>query len=138
MRRIIIATHGELAKTLVETVELIIGQGHNIDYFCMTKSKSGETGKKELEELIFKENEKELVVFTDVFGGSVNNICSEILLGQPEDKKFHLVSGVNLPMILTTALSGPSNSMKEVLNESIQEAHNGIKYINDLFKGVVE
>lgn len=128
--RIIVATHGELAKTLVETAELIIGQGHNLEYFCLTKTKSGEAAKKELTELILKENSPNLVVFTDVYGGSVNTICCELLLGQPEEERFQLVSGVNLPMLLTAILSGD-------LNESIQEAHNGVKYVNELMKGVV-
>lgn len=136
--RIIIATHGELAKSLVETAELIIGQDHQMSYYCMTKTKSGEVGKKELTELIFSDTLKDLVIFTDVFGGSVNNICSEILMSLPEKETFHLVSGVNLPMILTTIMTSYNgNSLEEVLNESIQEARNGIKYINEIVKGVL-
>jgi len=134
--KIIVATHGELAKALVETVHLIIGPGFNLDYYCLTQEKSGIAGKKELTELILKEDVKDLVVFTDLFGGSVNNICLEILISQQETETFHLISGVNLPLILATIMSG-ADSIEEKLIEAIEEAQSGIKYINNLVKGVV-
>ncbi|QJX64075.1 PTS mannose transporter subunit IIA [Niallia circulans] len=136
--RIIIATHGELAKSLIETAELIIGTNHQMSCFCMTKSKSGEVGKQELTELIFSDTLTDLIIFTDVYGGSVNNICSEILLSLPENETFHLVSGVNLPMILTTIMTSYNeDSVEAILTESIKEGRHGIKYINELVKGVV-
>lgn len=134
--KIIVAAHGELAKALVESVSLIIGDGYNLDYYCMTQEKSGDIGKKELTELILKEDTQDIVVFTDVFGGSVNNICLEILISQQEAEKFHLISGVNLPLILTTIMSG-ADSMEAKLAEAMEEAKSGIKYINNLVKGVV-
>jgi mannose PTS system EIIA component len=134
--KIIVATHGELAKALVETVQLIIGDGFSMDYYCLTQEKSGDAGKKELTELILKEDVNDLVVFTDVFGGSVNNICLEILISQQETEKFHLISGVNLPLILAAIMSG-ADSIEAKLTEAIEEAQSGIKYINNLVKGVV-
>ncbi|BBN99835.1 PTS sugar transporter subunit IIA [Sporolactobacillus terrae] len=135
MKRIVVATHGELSKTLIETVELIVGSQTNLDYFCMTKDKSGEAGRQELKKIIFKNNEDQVLIFTDVFGGSVNNICAELLMDAQDPDRIHLVSGVNLPMLLTAILSLPSNSVEAVVAEAIQEAKQGIKYINDLLKG---
>ncbi|MEM5597688.1 hypothetical protein AAHB53_17810 [Niallia circulans] len=56
----------------------------------------------------------------------------------PENETFHLVSGVNLPMILTTIMTSYNeDSLEAILTESIKEGRNGIKYINELVKGVV-
>lgn len=130
MKRYLIATHGELSKAFIDTLELIAGSSSNVSYFKMTKLKSGDLAKEELKSILTTKGEDErFIVLTDVFGGSVSNICTELLL---ELKDFDIVTGLNLPMMLTMILSGEEKSIEDTISEGIQAAKDGIIHINKL------
>lgn len=131
----LIATHGEFSKGIIDSVQLIIGEESTIDYFCMTKSKSSEDASREVKQYLSDIKNEPLVVLTDVFGGSVANLFTECLL---EGFDFQLVTGVNLPMLLSLLLSeGP---IVERINTSLEEAKKGILHVNACIenKGGVE
>lgn len=130
MKHFLIATHGELSKVFIETVELIAGKSTNVSYFGMTKLKSGDMAKEELKKILRNKKEDEhYIVLTDVFGGSVTNICTELLL---EKNDFDMVTGLNLPMILTMILAGEETSIEETITEGVRAAQEGIIHINKL------
>lgn len=128
MKNILIATHGNLSKEFIETAKLIAGEDIQIEYFCMTKGKSSVQAESEIKSILdSKDKNENVIVLTDVLGGSVANLFTVLL----EQYNFHLITGVNLPMVLTTLLSSDENS-EDFINEIIKEARNGIQYINDL------
>lgn len=130
MKHFLIATHGELSQAFIETVEMIAGKQTNVSYFGMTKLKSGDMAKEELKNILSSKKEDEhFIVLTDVFGGSVTNICTELLL---EMDNFDIVTGLNLPMILTMILSGEEMSITDTIAEGVSAAQNGIIHINNL------
>ncbi|MDM5226004.1 PTS mannose transporter subunit IIA [Cytobacillus sp. NJ13] len=132
MKHFLIATHGELSQAFIETVELIAGKQTNVSYFGMTKLKSGDMAKEELKDILNTKKEGEhFIVLTDVFGGSVTNLCTELLL---EMDDFDIITGLNLPMILTLILAGEEKSVADTIAEGISAAQNGIIHINNLLK----
>lgn len=53
--------------------------------------------KKEIDEILKKYNNKEVIVIIDIFGGSVNNLfMEEIFL----NKNIYLIIGLNLFLVL--------------------------------------
>lgn len=126
----LIATHGELSKGMIDAAELIAGNNNDLDYFSMTKSKGQEEAEEEVKNYLENKQGKELVVLTDVFGGSVANLFTDFLL---KGYEFQLVTGVNLPLVLTMLLSGDADS-KTIITNSIEEAKKGIVYINELIE----
>lgn len=130
MKHFLIATHGELAKAFTETLELIAGQSAKVSIFSMTKLKSGDLAKEELRKILTsKKKDEHFIVLTDVFGGSVTNICTELLL---ELNDFDVISGLNLPMMLTMILASEEQSIAAVIEEGVQAAKDGIIHINKL------
>lgn len=131
MKKFLIATHGELSRELVDTSKLIIGSLANIEYFCMTKDKSADYAEKEIRSILSKNKDsEEFVVLTDVFGGSVANICTNLLL---QGFKFELLTGVNLPMLLSILLLVEEDT-KLIVKSGLEEAKNGIIYVNELLE----
>ncbi len=131
MKKFLIATHGELSRELVDTSKLIIGSLNNVEYFCMTKDKSADDAEKEIRSILLNNKDsEEFVVLTDVFGGSVANICTNLLL---QEVKFELLTGVNLPMLLSTLLLAEEDT-KLLAKLSLEEAKNGIVYVNELLE----
>lgn len=135
MKKFLIATHGELSKEFIETSKLIVGSLSNVEYFCMTKDKSGDDAEKEIRRILSNKSEEEkYIVLTDVFGGSVSNLCTNLLL---EGYEFELITGINLPMILTILLS-EEDDVEKLVSNGIEEAKKGIIYINELLKNKKE
>ena len=126
----LIATHGGFSKGIIDAAQLIAGSNNQIDYFSMTKSKGQEEAEEEVKNYLEKAQGQELVVLTDVFGGSVANLFTDYLL---KGYKFQLVTGVNLPLVLTMLLTTDTDSQRLVTN-SIEEAKKGIIYINELIE----
>ncbi|AXU80903.1 TPA: PTS sugar transporter subunit IIA [Clostridioides difficile] len=131
MKKFLIATHGELSRELVDTSKLIIGSLTNIEYFCMTTDKSTDDAEKEIRSILSNNKDsEEFVVLTDVFGGSVANICTNLLL---QGFKFELLTGVNLPMLLSILLLVEEDT-KLIVKSGLEEAKNGIVYVNELLE----
>lgn len=132
MRKYLVATHGELARGFVDAVRLIAGSDVAVECFCMTKSKSGDEAEKEIRELIADCDRHEYVVFTDLFGGSVNNIFTSLLL---EGYRFHLITGSNFPLLLEVLLSSEED-LEGVITKAVGNARDGIVYINERVKAI--
>lgn len=126
----LIATHGEFSKGILNSLHLILGDAKHIDVFCMTKSKSEEDAEKEAEAYLNTKKGGQLIVFTDVFGGSVANLFTTYLL---RGYDFQLITGVNLPLLLSILLSDETDVHK-LVKASIKEAKEGIQYVNEVMK----
>ena len=94
----------------------------------MTKEKSAADAENEVRKILDSKNGEQLMVFTDVFGGSVANLFTQFLL---EGYEFDLITGVNLPMLLTALLGGEISSSGDSVKNSLKEGIKGIQYVND-------
>ena len=84
--------------------------------------------KKEIDEILKKYNNKEVIVITDIFGGSVNNLFMEEI---PLNKNIHLITGLNLPLVLNL-LEEQENYLipEELIQNSIEISSDAVKYCN--------
>lgn len=132
MKDIIIATHGHLSYEFKDTIELFVGKKDNIRCFGMTKEKASTAAQKELTEMINDSDEEQLIILTDLMGGSPANICAELLM---EGHRFELLSGLNLPMLLTLLTQDNNEiSAKELVRNILTEGTNGIIDIGDVIR----
>lgn len=106
--------------------------GENEDLFSV--SLSVEDGK---DEFMAKLNSIEpklakydkIIVFSDLIGGSPNNGALEKFMN---DSRVEIISGMNLPMVLTTALS------EDNIANIIQEGRNGINSVKNPIENVTQ
>ena len=133
MKDIILATHGNLSYEFKKTAELIVGPIKNVNCFGMTKDKSSIKAKEEIEAMISSVDESNLIVLTDLFGGSATNIFTELLL---QGHHFTLLSGLNLPMLLTLLTTDSADLSTSDLVNQLKNA--GIAGIVDVGEKVRE
>lgn len=107
----IIFTHGSLAQGFVDTLELFSGKNEKIKILSLQKEDSIDEIEKNFENLILNSNIEKLIVFTDLFGGSPNNIA----LKYKFKYNFKVISGINLALILEA-----TNNMTSSIDEVIQ------------------
>lgn len=118
MIQILLASHGPLAGAMKETIRFILGKKDNIHTLCAYVDNDS----MDLEALVDKwvsrmEEESTWVVLTDVFGGSVNNE----FMNRLSQKKFHLLAGMNLPLLAELAAYKDipdENEIKRILSDA--------------------
>lgn len=129
-KKILIASHGSLAKGMLSSLNIIIGKVDNIETLCGYLD--ADFNLEHSIETIMKAQDfdkEELIVCTDMVGGSVNNGFIKFLGKYP----FHLVSNVNLPFLIDLILSLDS-FQDNTLETKVKEDVFGVKYINPMLR----
>lgn len=126
MRKILIATHGNLADGIKSSINILSGEKSNIYYL---NAYVDDTNIDDAICSFFKNlaPDDEAVIFTDILGGSVNQkfvqYCSI--------PNVYLISGFNLPIILEVVLNSGKLS-KDFIRQKIKECREQLIYVNEL------
>lgn len=139
MRTILLASHSYLAKGMKDTVEMILGKQDNLDILCAYIEEDFNIQEEINKRLVNKDSDQELIIITDVFGGSVNN---EVItaIGQRNQANIHLISGMNLGLImgLLTSLDSPQDT-SDLIDNAIEESKRMILNNNQfIFQNTVD
>ena len=102
MNRILLASHGPLARGMKETLAFLTGENPRIECLCAYVDDDSRDVAKLIDawEASCKEDDWWIVV-TDVFGGSVNNE----FLRREASGSFALVAGMNLALLVELAMT---------------------------------
>lgn len=126
MRRYVIATHGRMASGMRSTLELIIGEQK--DLICLDAyTEDCQDPMQKFQNIIRKYSGDEIVIMTDLFGGSVNN-NAVTLMGNPN---VHVVTGINLALAISILLSDSNDDIRTVIVNEIQNAREMMLYCNE-------
>lgn len=131
MRRFIVATHAYMAKGIVSSLELIMGPQENLKYICAYVEQDKPFQRDLESELNKYSSEDEIVIFTDLFGGSVNN---EVMDAASKRKNVYVVTGTNLILLISVLLASEDMPIDEVIDANIEEAKNGIVFCNKMIQ----
>lgn len=126
MKRFVIASHGNFAAGILDSVELIMGKQDNFEPLCAYRD--GENDIKERVKALIegKAPEDELIIVTDVFKGSVNNE----FMNYTNRKDVHVVAGMNLSLLLELVVNQDEDT-DVMLREAIKTAQETIVFCND-------
>lgn len=116
MISIIISAHGNFAKELLNSAEMIMGKQENVVTVSFKPGENTENLKEKYNNSLSNFNSSnEVLILVDLFGGSPYNAAFEIAM---KNKKVNILTGVNLPMLLDILLSvGNSNyNIRDIIN----------------------
>ncbi|EOH97778.1 PTS sugar transporter subunit IIA [Enterococcus pallens] len=118
MKKLLIASHGDLAKGMLSSIQMITGSTAGIT--TINAYQEGVDLDGELTGFIQSvEAADEVFVFTDLYGGSVNQKITERFMR--EGLAIRIISGFNFPVILEILL-GPETITSEMLEEMIEKS----------------
>ncbi len=128
-RKVLIATHGKLASGMKDAAVFISGctDIKVLCCFCEDINDPLEI-QTEIKKLI-KNDSDEIIVFTDLLGGSVNRTITE-LLGSYNN--LHIVTGINLAIILEFICS--NEDTVTAIHKAIEAGKNDIHYMNEIIE----
>ena len=127
MNQVILASHSKMAEGIAQTVKFFCGEDICIETIEQTIGDSDFPGRART--LLERNKDKNCIVFTDLLGGSVNQVFMNLL----QDYNFKLVSGMNLPIILECILTSETIDDTFVRNALIT-AKDGLCFMNDYLK----
>lgn len=121
MRYIILASHGELARGMLNSIKMIVGDNNDaIETFCLYPGDSPmDYAKIQMERI--QNSKDEFIFITDIRGGSVHTALMELL----RYRNVSLFSGMNMNLILEIMLS-TDIFHDERLHQFVQDARKGI------------
>ncbi|EOZ5988407.1 PTS sugar transporter subunit IIA [Enterococcus faecium] len=128
-KRIVLIGHGKIGSGVLSSVELIYGKLDNV-YSVDTYVETNFNLPEVVHEIIEKNKNNDLIVITDLFGGSVNN---EFLKYIGQDN-FYLLTGMNLSLVieLVSQLNISENkSVNEIIHHAISSTKNSIQYFDE-------
>lgn len=113
MVQLILVTHGNLAAEMLHTASQILGKNaEGVQTLSVTESSSVEQGAQALQSSLAGA-EDGVIILTDIFGGSATNIA---LTASKDYPKCHVITGLNLSMLLTAL-----NSRKKLNDKELAE-----------------
>lgn len=121
MRKIVVASHSLLAQGFKDTLEFLTGKGDAVSAVCAYVNDNGEGLDAAVDEAL--SGADEVVVLTDMVGGSVNQRFSRCA-----SDRVHVIAGVNLPLAMAVALAGPDEQLD--FGALVDEARQQIVHVN--------
>lgn len=130
---VVIASHGEYAAGIVSALKLLIDANIQAVPLCAYSGDLNSTAdvmdaiKKHA--TLSQEADEELVVFTDIFGGSVTNTATLVMA---EYSHMHVVAGVTLSMMMEFMLSEDDfDSLQERISSALETSREAATYLNE-------
>ena len=126
MRKIILASHGELSKGLLNSAKMIVGGlTECVSTYSLYPGEAASDFAKELEKEIIASKGNEYIILTDLYGASV---CSSMfVLTQYENVK--LFTGMSFNMLLELLTDYEQPLTKEDIEKLIESAQKGIRFV---------
>ena len=111
MIKILIITHGNLAKEFVQIAEAMIGKPIDVIPVCLDMNLGQEAHTGEITDLIKSfDSDQKVIVLTDLFGGTPSNITIPLI----EKDRIEVITGINLPMLLYILSQSKEKGFSEI------------------------
>ena len=131
MRQFIIASHAHFAAGINESVSLLSGERDNVRTLSMYVDGNNDLAAAAAKMLDETPEGDDLVVCTDLFGGSVNNEFTSIVQRRPNT---YLVTNMNLPLLIQLLFAEEGHDTAEVIREICAADDTRVKFVNDLIE----
>lgn len=132
MTGILIATHGELALSLLALAKMIVGDIPGAEAVAFDPTEGVEDLEAHIDAALEKLKGSDwILALADLPGGSPANVLGKKVL---HDDRIELLTGVNAPMLLEVALSVTACTRRELLEKAMQAGHEGIRNVRAMLE----
>jgi PTS system mannose-specific IIB component len=124
---IILASHGEFAKGILQSGTMIFGEQENVKAITLMPSEGPDDFKAKMKDAITSfDNQDEVLFLVDLWGGTPFNQANSLF--EEHKDKWAIVAGMNLPMVIEAFASRSSmESAQEIAAYILSPAKQGVK-----------
>lgn len=132
MIQIIVTTHGGLARELVNTAKLIVGDQQDLASVCLEMHEGIEDLKRKLTSVIkpVEYDSDGCLMLVDMFGGTPSNVSMILAHEYP----IQVVAGVNLPMLIEALTHRALMDLKKLATFVQEKGKKNILHANSLLE----
>lgn len=112
---IILISHGDLAKGLLDSAEMIMGKINNAQIVCLYPHESAVDFQQKFEQAL-SHTQGKTVVLCDIMGGTPCNVAIRYL-----EHPLSLYSGMNLPMVISLVSEENTDELIENAQQQIYD-----------------
>ncbi|OEJ13941.1 PTS sugar transporter subunit IIA [Brachyspira hampsonii] len=120
---LILMGHGNLASTFIESAKMILGNLSDYDVINLQADDTFDHIESKLKELLEKYKNNQVLIMTDLYGGTPFNIASRFYR---KNDNICLISGMNLDMVLEYFSSDLDYNIKKFIDEIISVSKDSI------------
>ncbi len=130
---ILVVTHANLGKALIETAELILGESpKDIGFISINIQENPDNLRKKIKQGISKvKADNGVLILTDMFGGTPSNLSYSFL----EEGQVEVISGINLPILLKAINSREKMDMEALTSSLVEHGKRSISLASGILKG---
>ncbi|GAA0077428.1 mannose/fructose/sorbose PTS transporter subunit IIA [Clostridium sp. CTA-5] len=124
---IILASHGEFAKGIMQSGKMIFGEQENVKAVTLMPSEGPDDLKAKMKDAIASfDNQDEVLFLVDLWGGTPFNQANGLF--EEHKDKWAIVAGLNLPMLIEAYGARLSmESAQEIASYIVTSAKDGVK-----------
>lgn len=124
---IIVVGHGSFASGISSSLFLIGGQSQNYSYVDFLPDDSVDELTKKIGEAVNNMSQyNEILIMTDIVGGSPFNVSSKLKMEETK-KNIEVVGGLNLPMLVEISISSAAvDSASDLASTAVNSGKNNI------------
>ncbi len=129
MTGVLIITHGQLARELLEAAEFIVGAVQVAECLSIDLTKdSKELANMIREKIDSLDQGQGVLILTDMFGGTPSNLALSFL----QEDTVEIVTGVNLPMVIAIAQNREGHSLAKIADMAKTAGKRSISLASEL------
>ena len=114
-----------MASGIKNTIEMLLGKRQ--DVYAVDAYVEDQEFSETLQNMVNSIEDSYIYIFTDIVSGSVNQTVSHML----NDCRIHLITGINLPVIIECILRNKEMSDEEIM-AVVEEARQHLIYMNSV------
>lgn len=122
MINVVVASHGELGRVLLDTARMIVGPLEGVFAVSLRADEPPEAFAERLGAVLRQLSGQETLVLVDLLGGTPYNIAARLVLEGASSAPVACVTGVNLPLLLELLLARERASSALALAEQAAQA----------------
>ncbi len=123
---ILVVTHGDVAKELVNALKMIVGEQPKVQALSIDWEVDVDVAKGHIGKAIAQCGKKDVLILTDMFGGTPTNLVLPFAGADVE-----VVTGVNLPMLIK-ACQIRTKPLEEVARLVCAQGRESVQVAGDL------
>ena len=126
---LLIVTHCNLGRELLNAAEFIVGSIDGADTLSITETTDCDTMRKTIEDKVLAlDHGQGVLILTDMFGGTPSNLSLSFL----KAKSVEVLTGVNLPMLIAIVQNRVNANLDELAEKAQEAGKTGISLAGKL------
>ena len=129
---VVVVTHGQLARELLNAAETIVGDLPRFTAVSIGWHEDTQDARAEIEQAVGRVQQGNgVLILTDMFGGTPSNLAMTFL----DQDHVEVITGVNLPMLIKLAGVSEQADLLAIARDMREQGRSAIWVASDLLRG---